>query len=481
MTSSILRGKLLHRRTLLRGVGGFALSLPLLDAMIDEKHALAAPTGNQRYVVLTSGQAAGIDGTEENFFRPANVGRLAGQTMAPALSELTDLLGDFSLVSGLQIPCLGLDGYDTTAPVAGKIRATHDQTLSPMLAGKLNADGSYGANGPTTDYLVAQQIAGSTIYKQLNYRVQLAELNGHYSEISFKAADQPVNNSVADPAVAWQTIFGNFSPPSAGPDPVITRKNRRARSVLDAIIKSSTTLSGQLGAKDRIKLSNHLDQVRDLEKRIAQFAIPSAAGARCVKPSMPGDFTKGAIYNDEIKRGELLADLVSMALICDLTRVASLLISFSMPMFTLPGHVLDIHEESHQGTRDWFLASQRWHLSIFGRILRQLKAVPEGNGTALDNTLVVFALEGGHGRDGAAPGATKNAHSTDNMVMLVGGNAGGKLKRGHHIQPAPMGTHPSGAAKPRHPASVFLTCMNAMGVTASALGDVQGTIPELLA
>ncbi|MEI2616637.1 MAG: hypothetical protein V9F06_03205 [Thermomicrobiales bacterium] len=81
-----------------------------------------------------------------------------------------------------------------------------------------------------------------------------------------------------------------------------------------------------------------------------------------------------------------------MAFACDLTRVASLLISFSMPMFRLPAHAIDVHEEGHSGSAADFLLSHKWHVGLFGRLVRNLKALPEGNGTVLDNTAVAFAL-----------------------------------------------------------------------------------------
>jgi hypothetical protein len=474
----------LGRRTFLRGVGSVALGLPMLEAMVDARPAHAQGTGGvKRYVVMTSGQSKGQDGNTEEFFAPSAVGALKGQAMRPALAGLTDLLDDFSVVSGLQIPSRGLDGY-TALPTAGKIEATHDQTLSPLLAGKAASGGTYGANGPTSDYLVAQQIAGASAYKQLVYRVQLDEFNGHYAEISYAAANKPVNNSVADPAIAFQSLFGSFVPPTSGaaPDPAIARKNQRRQSVLDAVMKSAGDLSGRLGAADRQRLSDHLDQVRALEVRIAQLASGAAgATAQCATPGAPAGFTKGTSYNDEMKRAEVLVDLITMAFACDLSRVASLLVSFSMPMFRLPQHPIDIHEESHSGARVDFLASQVWHVSVFGRLLRGLKALKEGSGTVLDSTAVVFALEAGHGRDGQqGPASSAAAHSTDNMVVLVGGGAGGRIKRGQHIRPATLGAHPSGAAKPRHPASVLVSCMNAVGVTTTSLGDVSGNVPELL-
>ncbi len=473
----------LSRRALLRGAGGAVLGLPLLEAMLPSREALAQAGQVKRYLLMTSGQATGRDGASDNYFTP-NVGALAGQTMRPALAGLSDVLGDFTLVSGLQIPSQGLDGH-SGIPAGGKPRATHDKTLSPLLSGKAQpTDGAYGAAGPTSDYLVAQGIGSATTFRQINYRVQQDEINGHYAEISYSAANRPVNNSVADPAVAWATLFESFVPPSSSPapvDPTIARASLRRRSVLDAVLQSSASLSSRLGLADRSRLSDHLDQVRDLERRVAQLAArtdPGGSGAltTCVKPTKPGTFATGTQYNDEIKRGDVLVDLIAMALACDLTRVATLLISFSMPMFRLPGHDIDVHEESHQSnTHADFVASQQWHVGLFGRMLRALKATPEGNGSVLDSTALIFALEAGHGRDAAATGTALNAHSTDNMIMLVAGSAGGRLKMGQHIRPAAVG------GVPRHPASVLITAMNAVGVGGTTLGDVSGAIPELQA
>ena len=483
----------LDRRALLRGAGGAVLGLPLLEIMLSPREAYAQSAALKRYLIMTSGQSTGQDGSSENFFVPDAVGALRGQTMKPALAGLTDLLDDFTIVSGLQIPSQGLDG-NTSKPAGGKDTATHDKTLSPLLAGRAATGDNYGASGATSDYLVAQQIGGTTPFRQINYRVQLDEINGHFAEISYSASGRPVNNSVADPAVAWQTLFSSFTPPTSGGtpttptvDPVVARNALRRRSVLDAILESSKSLSARLGASDMSRLSAHLDEVRSLERRVARLAAPPdpmdpgvPVGSACERPAQPGSFTRGNDYNDEIKRGEVLVDLIAMALACDLTRVASLLISFSMPMFTLPNHRMDIHEESHSGSRTDFLASQVWHLSLFGRMLRALKAMPEAGGTVLDHSAVIFLLEAGHGRDAAAGGSSRQAHSTDNMVVLIGGDAGGVLERGQHIKPAPAGSHPNGSAKPRHPASVLTTCMNAVGGSATGLGDVSGTIPELL-
>ncbi|MBK6697361.1 MAG: DUF1552 domain-containing protein [Myxococcales bacterium] len=512
----------LSRRAVLRGVGGFALALPALDVMLDAKPAYAQGAPVKRYVVMTSGQSTGQDSGQNvapSLYVPATVGALKAAELRPAVAGLADIVDQFSIVSGLQIPSLGLDGYGSV-PVAGKVQATHDSTLSPLLAGKAHSNGSYGANGATSDYLVAQQLGASSVYKQLVYRVQLDEFNGHYAEISYAAANKPVNNSVADPALAWQSLFGSFVPPAppagggggggggggtpvggGGPsaaDLALQQKNLRRRSVLDAVMNSAKELSGRLGAADRRRLSDHLDQVRALEQRVALLSgaalptmpsSPSSPSApppmtstlSCSKPTQPGAFTKGANYNDEIKRGELLVDLITMAFACDLTRVASLLISFSMPMFRLPAHAIDVHEEGHSGSAADFLLSHKWHVGLFGRLVRNLKALPEGNGTVLDNTAVVFALEAGHGRDGQqGEGNYFAAHSTDNMVMLIGGGGGGKLRKGQHIRPAASGTHPNGSAKPRHPASVLISCMNAVGVPATTLGDVSGNVPELL-
>jgi hypothetical protein len=223
-------------------------------------------------------------------------------------------------------------------------------------------------------------------------------------------------------------------------------------------------------------------------------SMPMGGGGACQKPTEPGDdpavgennagatadeIATNTGYSDEHTRSRLLADLIHMAFVCDLTRVATLQItSFQSHMNVYPitealGVPVraDLHECGHngdpnnRGTLPISLCLQ-WHLSHYAYLLDKMKNTVEGAGTLLDNSAVVFMPEGGHGvqlNDGTSVNQT---HSVEEMVLLVAGRAGG-LAPGRHI------------ASTSHPANVLLGAMQAVGHEGNTLGEVSGALPEL--
>ena len=169
-----------------------------------------------------------------------------------------------------------------------------------------------------------------------------------------------------------------------------------------------------------------------------------------------------------------------MAFVCDLTRVATLQITcFQSHMNVFPVTEMlgtpvraDLHECGHNGdqqNRGQLPVSLLlgWHASHYAYLLDKLKSTPEGAGTVLDNSAVVFMPEAGHGIQLNDNESVNQTHSVDRMVLLVGGRAGG-LAPGRHI-----------AATGRHPGNVLLTAMQAVGHEGDTFGEVTGTVPEL--
>src|SRR5262249_35785910 len=153
----------------------------------------------------------------------------------------------------------------------------------------------------------------------------------------------------------------------------------------------------------------------------------------------------------------------------DLTRVATLMFTAfrsSMNMYPLLGIARDLHDISHFTDTQTLSRAIAWHIKHWAYFVAKLRDTPEGNGTLLDNAAIVYTCEGGHGAgDG---GRQLAAHSSENMACLVAGRAGG-LRTGSHV-----------VARGQHPAMVLRTAMNAVGVQGTTLGEVTGTIPELL-
>jgi hypothetical protein len=181
--------------------------------------------------------------------------------------------------------------------------------------------------------------------------------------------------------------------------------------------------------------------------------------------------------------------MIHMAFTCDLTRAATLQITaFQSHMNVIPivdlvatragfpGLSLraDLHEVGHNGdgqSKGQLQVSLMlmWHMRHYARLLQRLKDTPEGAGTVLDNSAIVFMPEAGHGLQLNDGGASDNAtHSVDRMVLLVGGRAGG-LAPGRHLA--------AGGAV--HPAQVLLAAMQGCGYSSDTFGDITGAYTEL--
>lgn len=486
-------GTRLSRRHLLRGLGGVGIGLPLLEIMLDGKaFAQAAPTPPHRYLVFFDGQSLGADNDPlHNDFVPNAVGR--NYELKSALAPLGALKSDVSVISGLKIPWAAENGG--MVPAGGRRDGFHVSTVSPLLSG-VRSPANTACAGPTSDQLVAQAIAGSTPFQNLTYRVQAdwyLSVSAPYGReyISYKLDSS--NRVVAvppqtSPRQAWQALFSNFTP--SGVDAATRRRLelelRSRRSVLDLVRGDTEQLVPKLGAADKIRLQRHLDELRDLERRVAAIAPPQTSA--CMRPADPGadpsvgspqgmdtngnTYTQNLGYSDEETRALLFVDLIHLAMVCDLTRVASLQMTMfqsHLNMYALTGQATDCHELGHGGVPGGTMALSRgiaWHVKHFARLIQKFKDTPEGNGTMLDHSAMLYLLEGGHGWD---PEGNKgnSSHSSENMACLLAGRAGG-LQPGQHV-----------VATGRHPASVVLTAMNAVGANASQLGEVSGDIPQL--
>jgi hypothetical protein len=265
---------------------------------------------------------------------------------------------------------------------------------------------------------------------------------------------------------------------------------------VDLVRDDSATLAKRLGGEDKRRMDQYFAEVVSLEKRIDSLKTAPA----CPAPPNPGtdpviggqergggvgpyDRYKDPDYawSNETLRAEVLTDFIALAFSCDITRVAALRMTMSQSyMNTL--NVLkipnDLHGLGHYGPggspgsmADGFA----WHVRFFSRLAAKLKARTDPDGTpVLHRTAMCMFFEGGYGYDPQADDGKKDfsiiksPHSTENMVVLVGGGAALGMKSGQHVA----------CNNQRHPGEVVLTCLNAVGVR-GPLGDLSGNIPEL--
>lgn len=491
----------LQRRTILKGLGGAALALPFLEAMSEKRaSAQAAP---QRLVVIYGGMSTAADGGPD-FVTPDNAGvgyDLKRGVLALGSGALPSNPGPggmgygvqdhVSIVSGLKIP------WDTGSgiPIGGKSPEFHYNSIGPQLSGMRAGPGrTEPPNGPTGDQIVADQLAGSTPFHSLSYRVQAASYVGSNStggdagRVSWRDDGNGGTDAidpVFSPTLAYSTLFNNFVPPDPELAAAADLRNRRHISAIDLVSHRTAQLLPKLGKEDRIRMEKHYDEIRALEQRL-QLVPP--VGGSCEMPPDPGDDPPvqgsaieyqgqggdGAGYSNEDLRAELLFDMVNMALACDLTRVAAVRMTWTqchMQVGELLGYQSDLHELGHNSNEQGVADSVSWHVKHFARFISLLRDSQEVDGTSLlDHTAVIFLLEGGLGYDPEGD-RDMSPHSTENMVALVGGHAGGlNPGGGKHI-----------ATAEAHPAQAMISVMNAVGVAQQdeKLGEITGKIDDL--
>jgi hypothetical protein len=502
----------LSRRTVLRGLGGVAVGLPVLECMLDnhgEALAQSVPLP-KRYAIVFAGQALGGDDWADNasmvlgkrstdtaaFIVPPETG--AGYTVTLPLKPLADknLMGDFSLVSGLRIPWSASSVDATGVPAAGAFRDFHGGGAGPLLCGTRSQSASYTCRSATSDQIVAGfnkpgSIGALVVRAQPAWYLSGSSFSGR-QYISYKGNADPIEAQTS-PSIVYHSLFDGFTPVDASARAQHDFDLRARKSVLSLISDKRSRVLGMVGAADKIRLGRHFDEIRDLELRVA--AMPPDVGGQCQAPKDPGpDLPVGGNnagsgsdqiatntgYSDETTRARLLADLIHMAFVCDITRVATLQITVfqsHMNVFPIsdalgvPIHA-DLHECGHNGdamTRGQIPVSTclQWHVSHYAYLLDKLKNTPEGAGNVLDNSAIIFMPEAGHGQqlnDATSPNAT---HSVEKMVLLVAGRAGG-LKPGRHI-----------ATAQAHPGQVLVSAMQAVGYTKNTFGEVTGALPDV--
>lgn len=488
----------LPRRTFLRGLGGAAVALPMLEIMLDG-NGVAQAAGDPlplRYLVCFGGFSLTTDGAPlDDAYIPTATG--PGYPLGAGLLPLQahGVHDQVTVVSGLSIP--SQIAQDENAPIPAGGRTVHFHAhVNPVVSGMRSAPWTAmdthipTVTGPSSDQIVAAAMGGQTAFPSLAYRAQALLYNsGVYpmnrDTISYRrnaAGDIERVVPVVSPRQAYDALFLGFVPDDPAEAAAKALELDRRRSVLDVVDRRMGGLLDRLGAADRLRLQQHFDEIRALEQRLD--ATAPDVGGECQQLPDPGQdpplggelpneesYDVNAGYSDEDARLRLLCDLMHMAFTCDLTRAGSLMFTMFqsfMNVNPISGHAFGLHDLSHNGD-PWQLADViAWHVDHFAYLVARLRDTPEGDGTLLDSCAVVLLNEAGAGVS-YENGSDWSAHSTDNMAMLVAGGAGG-LRRGEHI------VAPGGVS---HPGNVIVTAMHAVGVE-EEFGEVSGVMTELL-
>jgi hypothetical protein len=437
----------LPRRTFLRGMGA-TLALPLLDAMVPAlagKPLKAPPRLGFIYV---------SNGFVQEQWKPGTIG--TGFEFTPILKPLEPLKDYLNVLSGLA---------HLQARTLGDGTGDHPRSSAAWLTGVHAYDrtrpGVEVHLATSADQLAAREIGRDTQVSSLEMSVDFSAQGScdsgdcfYINTISWRNESTP-NPTESHPRVIFERLFGDGG--SATQRQALLKDTG---SILDSVTQETARLAATLGPGDRTKLSGYLDSVREIEQRIQNT---ESRGIQSIElPERPTDIPVS--FEDHTK---LMFDLQALAFRADITRVFSMIMAREASSRTFPNiGVPDQHHAVSHHRNDPELLRKKakidtHHVELLAYFLDKLRATPDGDGSLLDHSLVVYG--GGMG-DG-------NLHLHTDLPCLLAGRLGGQFKTRGHLQ-YPENTPMS---------NLLLTVLGAVGVRPEKLGDSTGKLqPDYL-
>jgi hypothetical protein len=454
----ILTNTHLDRRTVLKGMG-VTIALPLLEAMVPVRVARAQPTaGRTRFVCIEvpHGSAGSTAyGLTSNMWSPAATGR-DFDLSATILAPLEPFKQDLTIVSNTD--CRNAEAF---APP--EIGGDHFRSAAVFLtqAHPKQTQGSDLAAGTSIDQLYAKRFGQDMVIPSLQLCIENVDQAGgceygyscaYTDSISWASPSEPLP-MIRDPRAVFDVLFGG----GATPEERATRR-REDKSVIDSVMASVKRLQSELGAADRARLTDYLDDVREIERRIQRVEAHNASGEARELPGAP----KGVPDSFE-EHMKLMFDLQALAFASDLTRVTTFKISrdVSGRVYKEAGVSTGFHNASHHNEREdrikEFAKINRYHVSLIPYFLERLKKTQDGEHDLLHNSLVIYG----------SPMGNPNVHNHKRCPLFLAGHAGGALKGGLHVK----------AADGTPMANAFLPLTHMLGLEdLKTLGDSTGEL-----
>ena len=432
-----LRNKRISRRTFLQGTG-VCLSLPLLESM-----AFAGTTAPRAADKLRLGFYFVPHGAVQSQWTPAKLGALE---LSPTLKPLEPFRNQLTVVSDLALPL----AYTEDASAA----ANHSSSSAVFLSGA-RMHKNTNQLGTTVDQVAAKHIGRESLLPSLEigiespsnscgegwscaYRDTLSWLDEH--------TPLPVERN---PQVLFERLFG-----TGASDEARASNRAESRSILDAVTEQTARLNRGLPAADQRRLDQYLTDVREIERRMQIAGRASADVRPPAKPvGIPDDF------EEHLKT---MFDLQVLAWQAGMTRVSTLMLALEASNAVYPKsgirdafHPLS-HHSNIQENKDKLAQINRYHISLFGYLLDKMQKTPDGEGTLLDNSMLMW---------GSGMGDS-NVHNHDPLPILLAGGGAGRLKGGRHIS----------AGKKVPLSNLHLSVLHKAGVEVDAFGDSTGTV-----
>ncbi len=432
--------KHLSRRTVLRGLGA-TVALPLLDAMIPASTALAAtaakPTPRLGFIYFPHG--AIIDR-----WSPAAVGK--DFELPQILSPLADFRSHLTVVSGLRNK-------------AGESPAPHAIMAGTWLGCVAPAVSNAPKGGVSADQIAVRHLGQESPLPSLELSGEPGAGPcdpgygcGFGNTISFRTATQPLPME-SNPRKVFYRLFGEGD--NAAERQAVMEETG---SLLDLIKDSASDLQRKLGAADRAMVTDYLDSVREVERRLQKMQGQSAGNLDL--PSAPT-----GVQEDFGKQLDTMFDLMALAYQANLTRVVTFMMAKEVSMRTynqigVPDafHPLS-HHQNDAAKLDRLAKIQTYHTAAFAKFVKKLGQMQDGDGTMLDHSLILFGSNM----------SNSDLHNNDPLPAALVGRAYGRVKGGQHLkfaQDTPL-------------ANLLVTMLDRAGVPVETLGNSTGQFAEV--
>lgn len=435
----------LPRRTFLRGVGA-TLALPLLDAMAPAMSAAAAPVRRLGFVYIPNGAIM-------DQWTPAAEGKaFEFPTILKSLEEHRDKV---VIVSNLESrPAEAAEGEGS---------GDHARASAVWLTGvhPKRTEGADVRGAKTIDQIAADQLGRDTQLRSLEIAAEdftavggcdIGYACSYVNTLSWRTPTTPLPMQT-DPRVVFERLFGE----GLGVDQR-RRQLSQDQSILDAIVGQVGHLQKRLGAADTARVNEYLDSVREVERRVQK--MEARVGEHVDIPAMPVGVPD--LYDDHVK---LMYDLLALAYQTDVTRVSTFLLAreASTRTYSHIGVPDPHHAISHHGNApdkiEKHAKINAYHLSLFAYFLNRLKSTPDGDGTLLDHSLLMY---GGCISNG-------NLHTHGPLPTLLAGGACGRLAGGRHVR--------YGARTPM--SNLLCSVLEKVDVKVDRVGDSTGRLADL--
>jgi len=454
----LISRKTLSRRTVLKGMG-VSVALPMLEAMIPSTpaQARAAVASKRRLVAIemVHGSAGSTAfGQQKNLWSPAAVG--SNFDLSPSvLSSLEPYRQYVTIISNTDV-------RNAEAFTAPEIGGDHFRSAAVFLtqAHPHQTQGSDLKAGTSIDQLVAQSVGQEAPIPSMQLCIENVDQAGgcfygyscaYTDSISWGSPSEPLP-MIRDPRLVFDQLFGVGATPEAR-----AARRRRDRSILDWVTESASRLNNTLGAGDRARLSEYLDDVREVERRIQKVEAFNTSGEPRELPGAPIGVPDS--YEEHVK---LMFDLQAIAFASDLTRVFAFKMSrdVSNRVYHDAGVNTGFHIASHHQDRDdrilEFAKINRYHVGLLPYFFEKLQKTADGESNLLENVAVIYG----------SPMGNSNVHNHKRCPLLFAGHAGGALKGNLHIRCAdgtPM-------------ANAMLALMQKLGLDIQQFGDSSGPL-----